>query len=564
MPASVICSLLSVLPSYVSWIPPHLSKTLPSSKALLAADASQPAPPPTYDQPQLARREILVVFAALMLGMLLAALDQTVLATAMPTIVGELGGLDKLSWIITAYMLASTASIPIYGKLGDIYGRKVILQFAIASFVLGSVAAGISQDINQIIGGRVIQGLGAGGIMSTSQAVVADILSPRERGRYIGYMASVFAFSSVAGPLLGGFFTDGPGWRWVFYINLPLGLLAFAVTTKFLKLRINRVPHKIDFTGAALMIAGVSAILLATSWGGREYAWGSPTIIGLFAGGIALIVAFVAWERRAPEPILPLSLFSDPTFRVSATLGLLVSLGLFGVIAFIPVYLQVAEGVSATESGLRTTPMMVGIVTTAIFSGQMISRTGNYRLYPIFGTLAVAIALFALSRLANDPDFILISLCLFALGTGVGLVMQVTLLAVQNAVDFQHMGTATGGVTFFRTMGGAFGVAIFGSILNNRLDYNLPRLVPEGALDGIDNESLLSSPERLLTLPPAVLDGVREAFANSLSTVFLLSVPLALAAFALSWFLPQVALRERAPPPQRPTEPSPPPVATEV
>jgi EmrB/QacA subfamily drug resistance transporter len=488
----------------------------------------------------------MVVFAALMLGMLLAALDQTVLATAMPTIVGELGGLDKLSWIITAYLLASTASIPIYGKLGDMYGRKILLQFAIAMFVLGSLAAGVSQDINQVIAGRVLQGLGAGGLMSTSQAVIGDILAPRERGRYIGYMASVFAFSSVAGPLIGGFFTDGPGWRWVFYINLPLGLLAFAVTTKFLKLQVRRTRHRIDFLGAAMMILGVSAILLGTSWGGKEHAWSSPTIIGLFAGGISLIVAFVLWERRVEEPILPLSLFKDPTFRVCAVLGMLVAMGLFGVIAFIPVFLQVAEGVSATESGLRTTPMMVGIVTTAIFSGQMISRTGNYRVYPIAGTLAVAFGLFFLSRLTESADIVLISLCLFALGTGVGLVMQVTLLAVQNAVDFQHMGTATGGVTFFRTMGGAFGVAIFGSILNNRLDYNLPRLVPDSALNGIDSSTLTASPEQLMTLPPAVLEGVREAFSLSLETVFLLAVPLALAAFVLSWFLPQVALRERS------------------
>ena len=487
----------------------------------------------------------MVVFAALMLCMLLAALDQTVLATAMPTIVGELGGLDKLSWIITAYLLASTASIPIYGKLGDMYGRKILLQVAIGAFVLGSITAGISQDINQIIGARVLQGLGAGGLMSTSQAVIGDILSPRERGRYIGYMASVFAFSSVAGPLIGGFFTDGPGWRWVFYINLPLGFLAFAVTTRFLKLAIRRTKHRIDFVGAAMMIVGVSAILLGTSWGGSEYAWDSPEIIGLFAGGGVLLVVFVMWESRAAEPILPLTLFKDPTFRVCAVLGMLVAMGLFGVVAFIPVFLQVAEGVSATESGLRTTPMMVGIVTMSIISGQLIARTGRYRLYPVFGTIAVAVGLFLLSRLTDEANLTLLSICLFVLGAGVGLVMQVSLLAVQNAVDFQHMGTATGGVTFFRTMGGAFGVAIFGSILNNRLNYHLPRLVPEADLNGIDSRTLVSSPEQLLALPPEVLEGVREAFGNSLGTVFLLAVPLALLAFAISWFLPHVALRER-------------------
>ena len=487
-----------------------------------------------------------MVFAALMLCMLLAALDQTVLATALPTIVGELGGLDKLSWIISAYLLASTSAIPIYGKLGDMYGRKILLQVAIGSFMLGSITAGFSQNMDQIIVARVLQGIGAGGLMSTSQAVIGDILSPRERGRYIGYMASVFAFASVAGPLIGGFFTDGPGWRWVFYINLPLGLLAFTVTTRFLKLQANHIRHRVDFLGAVLMILGVSAILLATSWGGKEHAWDSPTIIGLFTGGFTLVVLFVLWETRAQEPIIPLSLFRDPTFRVCSVLGMLVAMGLFGVIAFIPVFLQVAKGVSATESGLRTTPMMVGIVTMAIISGQMISRTGHYRVYPIVGTVGVAIGLFFLSRLTEGADLILISVCLFVLGTGVGLVMQVTLLAVQNAVDFQHMGAATGGVTFFRTMGGAFGVAIFGSILNNRLDYNLPRLVPEGSLNGIDSGTLLSSPQQLLALPPDVLEGVRQAFGDSLGTAFLLAVPLALAAFGLSWLLPHVALRERA------------------
>lgn len=495
----------------------------------------------------------MVVFAALMLGMLLAALDQTVLATAMPTIVGELGGLDKLSWIITAYLLASTASVPIYGKLGDMYGRKILLQFAIITFVTGSLIAGAAQDMNQMIGARVIQGLGAGGLMSISLAVVGDILSPRERGRYIGYLAAVFAFSSVAGPLLGGFFTDGPGWRWVFYINLPLGLLAFAVATRYLKLRVSHVRHQIDYVGAALMIAGVTAILLAMSWGGVQYGWDSATIIGLMGGGLLAIVAFVYWESRVPEPILPLSLFKDATFRICAVLGLLMAMALFGVIAFIPVFLQVAEGVSATESGLRTTPMMVGIVTMAVFSGQMISRTGNYRVYPIIGTLAAAGGLFMLSRMTEDANLLLISVCLFFIGIGVGLIMQVTLLAVQNAVEFQNMGTATSGVTFFRMMGGAFGVAIFGSVLNNRLEYNLPRLVPEDALAGIDSATLTSSPEQVLSLPPDVVAGVQEAFALSLETVFLLSVPLALAAFALSWFLPQIALKERVTPPMAPS-----------
>jgi EmrB/QacA subfamily drug resistance transporter len=480
-----------------------------------------------------------------MLGMLLAALDQTVLATALPTIVGELGGLEHLSWVLTAYLLASTSSVPLYGKLGDLFGRKIMFQIAIALFMLGSISAGVSQDMTQIIGSRVLQGLGAGGLMATSQAIIGDILSPRERGRYIGYLASVFAFASVAGPLIGGFFTDGIGWRWVFYINIPLGLIAFVVTTNVLHLPRRRVEHRIDFLGAALLVSGVSAVLLATTWGGNQYAWGSPEIVGLIAGGLALIVLFVLQEGRAAEPILPLSLFKDPTFRICSALGLLLGMALFGAIAFVPVFLQVVKGVSATESGLRTTPMMIGVVSMSIFSGRMISNTGRYRIYPIIGTASAGLGLFLLSRLTADSNIWLLSLFLYCLGTGVGLVMQVTLLAVQNAVAFKDMGTATAGVTFFRSMGGAFGVAMFGSVLSNRLDYHLPRFVPAEALNGISARTLTSSPERLRALPPEVLHGVREAFAHSLETVFLLAVPLALIAFAVSWLLPEVALRER-------------------
>ncbi len=531
------------------------------------SNESPPAPPPVYEAVQLSHREIMLVFSALMLGMLLAALDQTVLATALPTIVGELGGLKHLSWVLTSYLLASTASVPLYGKLGDLYGRKVMLQGAIILFVIGSIAAGFSQDMNQIIIARADQGLGAGGLMSTSQAIIGDILAPRERGRYIGYLASVFAFSSVAGPLIGGFFTDGIGWRWVFYINLTLGMLAFIVATRVLKLPRRRVEHRIDFLGAALLVGGVSAVLLATTWGGNEYAWDSLTIVALLGGGAFLIALFVTQEMRASEPILPLSLFKNRTFAVSSVLGLLLGMALFGAIAFIPVYLQVVKGVSATESGLRTVPMMIGIVSMSIFSGRMISKTGKYRIYPNGGPAVAALGLFLLSRLSVDTSVWLLSAYLFLLGIGVGLVMQVTLLAVQNAVDFKDMGTATSGATFFRSMGGAFGVAMFGSVMANRLDYHLPRLVDISTLQGISAQELTSSPERLRALPPEVLEAVRQAFASSLETVFLLAVPLVLCAFAVSWALPQVTLRERAVPGaanREDAEAPPPPVAIEV
>jgi EmrB/QacA subfamily drug resistance transporter len=533
----------------------------------MATNGNSSAAPAAFEAPELSHREILIVFGTLMLAMLLAALDQTVLATALPTIVGELGGLEHLAWVITAYMLASTSSVPLYGKLGDMYGRKIMLQVAIAMFIIGSIAAGVSQDMTQIIGSRVIQGLGAGGLMATSQAIIGDILSPRERGKYIGYLASVFAFASVAGPLIGGFFTDGIGWRWVFYINVPLGLLALFVTTKVLKLHRHRVKHHIDFIGSALLVAGVSSVLLATTWGGNQYAWGSVEIVGLFVGGALLLTTFIFFEQRAEEPIIPLSLFKDQTFRISSALGLLLGMAMFGAIAFVPVYLQVVKGVSATESGLRTVPMMVGIVLTSIVAGRMITKTGQYRRYPVFGTAMASLGLFLLSRLSADSSVWFLSVDLFILGIGIGLVMQITLLAVQNSVNFRDMGAATSGVTFFRSMGGAFGVAMFGSILSNRLSYHLPRFVDLNELQGIGVRELTGSPERLRALPPEVLSGVHQAFSHSLETVFLLSVPLALVAFALSWLLPHVPLRERVAPGTRPaegTEEPAPPIVIEV
>ncbi len=494
----------------------------------------------------LSHRQILVVFSGLMAGMLLASLDQTVVATALPTIVGELGGLEHLSWVITAYLLASTSSVPIYGKLSDLYGRKILFQLSIAIFIAGSLMSGIAQNITDLIIFRGVQGLGAGGIMAMSQAIIGDIISPRERGRYQGYMGSVFALSSVAGPLLGGFFTDQITWRWVFFINLPIGLAALGIATFVLQLPRHRVQHAIDYLGSVLMVGGVSCLLLVTTWGGTQYDWLSTTIVGLAIAGVVLLALFVVQELRAPEPLLPPRLFKDSIFNVSSGIGFVIGLAMFGAVAFLPVYLQVVKGASATGSGLRMVPMMFGIVTSSIVSGKIISDTGRYRIWPIAGTVLVSLALLLMSRLTVTSSYLEIGLYMLLLGTGLGMVMQVIVLTVQNSVDFRDLGTATAGVNFFRSMGGAFGVAIFGSILTNRLDFYFPRFIPAEALKGISSAALTASPASLRALPTAVHDGVLQAFSHSLHVVYLAAVPLAVVAFGLSWLLQERPLREHA------------------
>jgi EmrB/QacA subfamily drug resistance transporter len=481
-----------------------------------------------------------------MLGMLLASLDQTVVATAMPTIVGELGGLDHLSWVITAYLLTSTASVPLYGKLSDLYGRKIMFQGAIALFLVGSVLCGFSGNMTELIVFRGIQGLGAGGIIAMALAIIGDILPPRERGRYQGYTGGVFATSSVIGPLVGGFFTQQLSWRWVFYINLPVGILALIVTTIVLRMPVHRREHSIDFLGAALMVAGVTCLLLVASWGGIEFDWLSPEIIALTIAGIVLIGLFIVQELRAPEPLLPLRLFKDRALGVGCTILFFVGMGMFGAIAFLPVYLQIVKGVSPTMSGLRLAPLMLGLIGSSIFSGRYISETGRYRFFPIVGTGMMCVGLFLLSMLRPGTSLIESSAYMAIMGLGIGMVISVIVIAVQNSVEQQYMGTATAATNFFRSMGAAFGVAIAGSIINNRLDYYLPKLVKTEDLQGRDPSILTSSPEQLHQLPANVVAGVAEAFSKSMDLAFLACVPLAILAFGLTWLLREAPLRERA------------------
>ncbi len=491
-------------------------------------------------------RQILLVFSGLMAGLLLAALDQTIVATALPRIVGELGGLDYYSWVVTAYLLSSTVCTPLYGKISDLYGRRIMFQIAILIFLAGSLLAGLAQGMIQLIVFRAIQGIGAGGLMALTFAVVGDVVSPRERGRYIGLLAGVWAFASVIGPLIGGFIVDNMSWRWVFLINLPVGAVAFAVTSSALRLPVVRRSHRIDVQGAFLLIASVSCLLLGLVWGGTEYPWSSPVIIGLFAGGTLLLGAFVAWEARVAEPILPLRLFADPIFTVSSALGFLTGCGLFGSVIFLPLFLQVVTGVSATNSGLLLLPLTAGVVAGSVGSGRIISRTGRYRGWPIGGLAFASVGMVLLTFMNGATPLAWSSLFMVILGLGVGATMQVTVLVVQNSVDHRDLGVATGAVQFFRQMGGAFGVAAFGAIMNYRLLADLPARVPPQALADVGGEvgALLASPAAIRALPPAVAAGVTASVESAVHAVFVWSVPPMVLGFVLAWFLKEIPLRE--------------------
>jgi EmrB/QacA subfamily drug resistance transporter len=499
--------------------------------------------------PQLTHRQLMLVFTGLMLGMLLAALDQTIVATALPTIVGDLGGLSHLSWVVTAYLLAATVSTPLYGKLGDLYGRKHVFQAAIVIFIIGSIASGAAQTMGQLIAFRALQGLGGGGLMVTAMASIADVVTPRERGRYQGYFGAVFGIASVAGPLAGGWFTDNLSWRWVFYINIPLGLASLVVTTFALKASSTKVQHRIDWLGAGLLAAGVSCIVLLTTWGGTEYAWASPMIIGLGVGGALLLTVFALVERRAAEPIIPLTLFRNSTFNVSSAVSFVIGFGMFGVISFLPLFLQLVTGASATNSGLLLLPLMFGLLSASVISGRIISRTGRYKLFPVAGTAIATVGMFLLSTMDTGTSRLFSSLFMIVVGIGIGLVMQVVILATQNAVDRKDLGAATANVAFFRSVGGSFGVAIFGAIFNHRLAAELAERFPAAArasLEGVGGGGL--SVASIRTLPQPFQSGVIDAFAHALSSTFLWAVPAVAIAFLVSLALREIPLRGPAKP----------------
>ena len=491
-----------------------------------------------------AGRALTTVFAALMLGMFLAALDQTIVSTALPTIVGDLGGLDHLSWVVTSYLLASTVSTPLYGKLGDMYGRKPVFLAAIVIFLAGSTLSGLSESMGQLIAFRALQGIGAGGLMVGAQAIMADIVPPRERGRYMGLIGSVFAVASVAGPLLGGFLVETISWRWVFYVNMPIGVVAVLVVVFRLHLHAPAQRHSIDYLGAGLLTAGVSALILVTTWGGNEYAWGSTVVVGLAIASFALLAAFIWQERRATEPIIPLSLFASPVFRVATSLGFFIGLAMFGAIIFIPLFLQLVYGVSPTSSGLRMLPLMAGLLIASITSGRLITRIGRYKAFPIAGAAITASGMFLLSRLEVDTPPDLASVYMLVVGVGIGLVMQVLILVVQNDAPARDVGVATASATFFRSMGGSLGVALLGAIFASRLTHELTRLPGDAAARLAGGVNI--SPDEVHALPLAVRHDFLLAFVDALQSVFLVGAAVTALAFALSWLLKEVPLRASA------------------
>jgi len=487
----------------------------------------------------LPRRQVLIIFSGLLLAMLLAALDSTIVATALPTIVGELGGLDRLGWVVTAYLLAQTVVTPLYGKLGDLYGRKIVLQSAVVVFLVGSVLCGMADSMMQLIIFRAIQGLGGGGLMVTSQAVVADIVPPRERGRYQGIFGAVFGLSSITGPLLGGYFTTHLSWRWIFYINLPLGLLAMVVIAIVLPRSAVRVQRSIDYLGAGLLALALSALVLFSDLGGVTLPWTSTPMLALIASGLLLTVAFVYVEKRAREPVLPLRLFSDRTFALTSAIGLIVGFAMFGSVTYLPLFLQVVNGATPTGSGLQMLPMMGGMLLTSISSGQLISRWGRYRVFPIVGTAVMAFGLLLLSRMNAETSVLTASIYMGVLGSGMGLVMQVLVIAVQNTVPYEDLGVATSGATLFRLIGGSLGTAVFGAIFATGLAMQLEGMggiaLPAGT--GI-------SPQAIADLAPADRAIYITSFTASLSVVFEFATGVALVGFLLTWFVPEKPLRE--------------------
>jgi EmrB/QacA subfamily drug resistance transporter len=510
----------------------------------MAWDAHARTEDPRHPRQEHVSGNVLVSIGALLLGMLLAALDQTIVSTALPTIVSDLGGINHLSWVVTAYLLASTAATPLWGKLGDQYGRKRLFQTAIVIFLVGSALCGMARNMPELIAFRAVQGLGGGGLLVLSMAIVGDIVPPRERGRYQGLFGAVFGASSVLGPLLGGLFTEHVSWRWVFYVNLPLGVVALAVIATVLRIPRKATKHVIDYLGTFLIASVATCLVLVASLGGTTWGWASPQIVGLAVLGVLLAVAFVAVERRAAEPVLPLKLFRVRTFTLAAVISFIIGFAMFGALTYLPTFLQIVQGVSPTMSGVHMLPMVFGMLLSSTTSGQIVSRTGRWKVFPVAGTAVTTLGLLLLHQLDENSPTSETSAYFFVFGLGLGLVMQVLVLIVQNAVSYEDLGVATSGATFFRSIGASFGVAIFGTVFANRLGDELAAAFRGVDLPpGVSVGALETDPRIVTDLPAALRPPALHAYATSITDVFLYAAPVALLGFLLAWFLKEDRLR---------------------